>query len=173
MDIKVCNLNDVNEIYSLYEAARNLQTVKKMVTWPHFEKAFIAGEIEEKRQWKIVVNNRIACNWVITYDDKSIWGEKDRGDAIYIHRICTLPDLRGQRYIDNITQWAKEYSRGVGRDFVRLDTLGNNTRLIEHYASAGFNYLGMFTLTDTASLPTHYQNEPRCCLFEIYLNTSS
>lgn len=170
MEIKNCLVNDADEILWLYEAARNLQIQRKMVVWPSFEKSFIDDEIQQGRQWKISLGGVIACNWVITFDDKEIWGEKDRNDAVYIHRICTNPTLRGNRYIDSLVEWSKVYARQIGRRFVRLDTLGNNTKLIEHYTSAGFNFLGMIKLTDTANLPSHYQNEPNCCLFEIDLD---
>jgi ribosomal protein S18 acetylase RimI-like enzyme len=169
MEIKNCLKRDANEILSLYEAARNLQTQRKMVIWPHFDKSFIEKEINEQRQWKIVIDKTFVCNWAITFDDKEIWGEKDRNDAIYIHRICTNPQLRGNRYIDSIVEWAKIYAKQLGKRYVRLDTLGNNTKLIEHYTSSGFEFLGMFKLTDTATLPKHYQDEPNCCLFEIDL----
>jgi hypothetical protein len=172
MEIKNCLQSDANEILSLYEAARNLQTERKMVIWPHFDKSFIEKEIREQRQWKIVFDNVIACNWTITFDDKEIWGDKDKGDAIYIHRICTNATLRGNRYIDMIVEWAKKYARQLDKQFVRLDTLGNNTKLIKHYTSSGFEFLGIFELTDTKNLPSHYQNEPNCCLFEIDLTLS-
>lgn len=167
MEIKNCTVSDVYEILSLYKAARELQTQKKMVVWPLFEKSFIEKEIQEQRQWKIVVDNKIACNWAITFEDKEIWGERDAYNSIYIHRICTNPELRGNRYIDKLTEWAIEYAGQLGKQYVRLDTLGNNTKLISHYTSAGFGFLGMHKLTDTATLPSHYQNEPNCCLFEI------
>ena len=167
MEIKNCLMTDANEILLLYEAARNLQTQRKMVIWPSFEKSFIENEINKERQWKLVSENIIACNWSITFDDKEIWGERDKGDAIYIHRICTNPGLRGNRYIDAIVEWSKPYARRRGKRFVRLDTLGNNTKLIEYYISAGFKFLGMFKLKDTIDLPAHYQDEPNCCLFEI------
>jgi len=170
MEIRSCMPGDVNEILSLYEAARNLQTQKKMVVWPSFEKPFLEKEIQEQRQWKIVSGNVIACNWAITFSDKEIWGAKDKNDSIYIHRICNNPMLRGNRYIDAIVEWSRHYAKQKGKLFVRLDTLGNNTKLIQHYTSAGFEFLGMFELTDTATLPRHYQDEPNCCLFEIDLS---
>lgn len=170
MEIKNCLLTDTNEILSLYEAARNLQIQRKMVVWPLFEKSFIVKEINEERQWKIVVDKVIACNWSIAFEDKEIWGDKDNDNSIYFHRICTNPTLRGNRYIEKIVEWAKTYALKLGRQFVRLDTLGNNTKLIEHYTSAGFSFLGMFTLTETETLPRHYQDEPNCCLFEIDLH---
>jgi ribosomal protein S18 acetylase RimI-like enzyme len=171
MEIKNCVLTDTNEILSLYQAARNLQTQKKMVVWPSFEKSFIENEINKDRQCKIVIDDVIVCNWTITFEDKEIWGDKDQDNSIYIHRICTNPNFRGNRYIEKIVEWAKAYSKQLGKQFVRLDTLGDNTKLIEHYTSAGFNFLGMFKLADTATLPKHYQDEPNCCLFEIDLQT--
>ena len=171
MEIKNCTLADTNGILSLYQAARNLQIQRKMVVWPSFEKSFIEKEINEARQWKIVVDDVIACNWAITFEDKEIWGDKVQDNSVYIHRICTNPNFRGNRYIEKIVEWAKVYSGQSGKQFVRLDTLGDNTKLIKHYTSAGFNFLGMFKLTDTATLPKHYQDEPNCCLFEIDLQT--
>jgi hypothetical protein len=167
MEIKNCLITDADEILLLYEAARDLQTEKKMVVWPFFEKSFIEKEINEQRQWKIVIDNCIACNWAITFNDKDIWEEKENNDAIYFHRITTHPAYRGNRYIDNIVQWAKIYAMHKGRKFVRLDTLGNNVGLIKHYTSAGFRFLGIFKLKDITNLPGHYHKEPDCLLFEL------
>jgi hypothetical protein len=137
-----------------------------MVVWPDFDAAFIQKEIREQRQWKLVKNDMLACNWVISFEDRDIWGDMDKSDAIYLHRICTNPQMRGNRFIDVIVDWAREYARGQGKRFVRLDTLGNNTGLIRHYTSAGFHFLGMHRLHNTSNLPLHYQEEPDCCLFE-------
>lgn len=170
MDIRTCTPDDVEQILRLYEFARQLQQEKKMVVWPYFDKIFLENEILEQRQWKLVINGQIACNWAITYNDKEIWGEKDTNNSIYIHRIVTHANFRGNRFIDNIAGWAKAYAIEKGKQFVRLDTLGNNTRLIRHYTSAGFDFLGIHRLINTATLPLHYQNEPNCCLFEIPLH---
>ncbi|MBS1533324.1 MAG: GNAT family N-acetyltransferase, partial [Bacteroidetes bacterium] len=102
-----------------------------------------------------------------TFEDREIWDERDKNDSIYIHRICNNPASRGKRYIDNIANWARDYAVQQGKQYIRLDTLGNNTKLIRHYTSAGFEFLGIFRLTDTANLPGHYQKEPDCCLFEM------
>jgi hypothetical protein len=62
MKINNCAMEDVKEILSLYESARDLQTQKGMVVWPMFEKAFIEKEIKEQRQWKLIIDHAIACN---------------------------------------------------------------------------------------------------------------
>lgn len=168
--IKSCLLNDADAILALYNAARHLQTQKKMVVWPKFERSLIEEEIREERQWKLVIDDEIACNWAITFEDKEIWEERDNNDAIYIHRIATSPVFRGNRFIDGIVAWAKAYALSKGKRYIRLDTLGNNTRLIDHYKSAGFNFLGIFQLKSTKNLPAHYQDEPNCCLFEMEID---
>ena len=168
-EIRNCTAADTGTILALYEHARILQREKKMVVWPVFEKELVEIEICENRQWKLVKEGNIACNWAITFIDKQIWEEKDKGDAIYIHRIATHPDFRGNRFIDNIVAWAKPYALQKGKSFVRLDTLGNNTSLIRHYTSAGFRFLGISRLADTTGLPGHYQLEPDCCRFELPL----
>lgn len=167
MEIKNCSLKDAGTILKLYEAAMDLQTQKNMVVWPRFERSFIEKEIQEQRQWKLVIDEQIACNWAITFNDREIWGEMDNDNSIYIHRIATNPAFRGNRFVEAIVAWAKPYALSKGRNHIRLDTLGNNTRLIEHYTSAGFNFLGITKLANVENLPDHYHREPNCCRFEI------
>jgi GNAT superfamily N-acetyltransferase len=171
MHIEHCTLHDIDCILDLYEAARTLQKEKGMVMWPLFEKNFLEKEVKEGRQWKLVQDETLVCNWAITFEDKEIWEQRENADAIYIHRIATHPRYRGNRYIDAIVDWASVYAKSLDKQYVRLDTLGHNTKLIQHYTSAGFSFLGMVTLTNTTNLPLHYQKEPGCCLFEMDLLT--
>ncbi|HEY2720874.1 MAG TPA: GNAT family N-acetyltransferase, partial [Chitinophagaceae bacterium] len=120
------------------------------------------------RQWKLITRGQIACVWAVTFNDKEIWEEKEKNDAIYLHRIAVNPSFRGSRFIDVIVGWAKAYALGLEKKYVRLDTLGQNTGLIKHYSSAGFTFLGMFQLKNVDSLPEHYHRERNSCLlFEI------
>jgi ribosomal protein S18 acetylase RimI-like enzyme len=167
MLIQNCTPGDLPDILELYQHARNLQQERNVVVWPPFSEEFLLKEIGENRQWKLVDDNGIACNWAITFEDPEIWGEKDKNDSIFIHRLCIDASFRGNRCVDTVVNWAKDYAVQQNRQYVRLDTLGNNTGLIRHYTSAGFDFLGIFRLTETANLPGHYQQEPDCCLFEI------
>ena len=169
MEIKNTELADIENVFSLYEMARDLQRQKEVVVWPHFNPSFIEAEILQKRQWKLLDGGILLVSWVIAFDDKEIWGEKECNDAIYVHRVCSDESCRGKRLIDRVVSWAVVYAKQLGKRYIRLDTLGNNVRLIQHYTSAGFTFLGMTKLTATGSLPRHYQNEPNCCLFEIDL----
>ena len=168
MIIKNSAADDIDEIFRLYSVATEYQKVKKsVVVWPEFDRQLIETEITEDRQWKMIIDEKVACVWAITFSDEQIWEERNKDAAIYIHRIATSPDFRGRNLVSAIVDWAKEYARKTTKDFVRLDTLGNNIKLIEHYTNAGFDFLGLFHLKSTKGLPAHYQNNDPACLFEI------
>ncbi len=169
MQVENCTRSDMDEIFRLYRIASAYQQSKQtVVVWPDFEKELVEKEIRENRQWKLLINNIIACIWATTFCDEQIWEDRNTDPAVYIHRIATHPGFRGNKFILQIAAWAREYAKINSKKFVRLDTLGNNTRLIDHYTNAGFNFLGMFELKNTDGLPAHYHNVP-ACLFEMAL----
>ena len=169
MKIENCVPEDIDEIFRLYKIASEYQKSKQtVVVWPEFKKQLVETEIAENRQWKLIIDEEIACVWATTFNDEQIWEERNADAAIYIHRIATNPNFRGKKFISSIVEWAGEYAKSKGKNYVRLDTLGNNTKLIEHYTNAGFRFLGMFDLKNTNGLPDHYHNIP-ACLFEIQL----
>ncbi len=137
-----------------------------MVYWPEFDRKLIEQELEERRQWKMVVDQCIGCVWATTFDDPDIWEERNEDPAVYIHRIATNPHFRGKNLVQYIVNWAIEYAIANNKDFVRLDTVGENKGLIEHYTKCGFDFLGLKKLCNTADLPAHYHNAT-VSLFEI------
>ncbi len=169
MKIENSTQADLPEIFRLYAAASAHQTkVKATVVWPTFEKQLVETEIAENRQWKMPVDGAIACVWAITFADEQIWQERNADAAIYIHRIATNPDFRGQNFVAKIVEWAKLYARDLSKDYVRLDTIGENLPLIAHYTKSGFDFLGMFNMKNTEGLPEHYRSG-HVALFEIGL----
>lgn len=158
---------DIDTIFHLYRIASQYQRSKFSDNiWPDFDHGMVKIEIAEQRQFKLLINNQIACVWAITFNDPEIWGEKDAAPSIYIHRIATDPDFRGKNLVAKIVAWAKSYAIATERKFVRLDTCGHNEALITHYTRNGFDFLGMIKIADTSALPSHY-HDADVCLFEI------
>jgi ribosomal protein S18 acetylase RimI-like enzyme len=169
MKIENSTATDITEIFRLYGIASAYQQQKKtVIVWPQFERQLVEKEILENRQWKLIIDNEIACVWATTFSDAQIWEERNTDSAVYIHRIATNPKFRGNNFVAMIVEWARVFAKTNGINFIRLDTVGNNQKLIEHYKNAGFNFLGMFKLKDTSGLPEHYHLLP-ACLFEIKL----
>ncbi|MDG1054111.1 MAG: GNAT family N-acetyltransferase [Flavobacteriaceae bacterium] len=167
--IEKSTLEDLDEIFERYTDAATFQRNKEtVVVWPNFDRTLVEKEILEGRQWKLIQNNTICCVWAVAFSDPQIWEERDKDPSVYIHRIATHPNARGQQMVKKIVDWAIPFAKRIKKTHLRLDTLGNNTRLIEYYQSAGFDFLGMFPMKNTAGLPDHYHTAP-VCLFEIKL----
>ncbi len=166
MRIQNSTPDDLATILSLYDSA--IEHQKKVFTkyWKPFDKEMIKREIIEKRQWKIVIDSQVVCVFATTYSDPIIWREKDTDPSIYLHRIVTHPAYRGRFFVKDIIVWAREFGRNQGKKFIRMDTFGDNQKLIDYYVACGFNFLGLTTLGVADNLPKHYKNAS-LSLFEI------
>jgi hypothetical protein len=170
MNFQILNSNpsDIDSIFNLYELATEFQKTKFRVHWPSFERSLVETEITEKRQWKLIIDDKIACVWATTFSDPQIWEEREVDSCVYIHRIATNPVFRGQNFVKLIVEWSKSYAAENNKDFVRLDTIGDNLKLINHYTNCGFDFLGLLKLKNTEGLPKHY-DQATVSLFQIAL----
>jgi ribosomal protein S18 acetylase RimI-like enzyme len=168
MTTKNSTIQDIDEIFRLYKMATDFQKTRFISHWPEFDRNLIETEIAEKRQWQIVINNQVACVWATTFSDPQIWEAQREDPAVYIHRIATNPNFRGQNLVGTIVNWAKIYAKENNKKFIRMDTVGNNQGLIAYYKKCGFDFLGLLKLKNTTGLPAHYI-DATVSLFEIEL----
>jgi len=167
MQVRVLNSQptDIDIIFKFYDLAVEHQKKVFNKHWLGFSHILVQSEISENRQYKITVDGVVACVFAVTFNDKLIWGDKDK-DSIYIHRIVTHPDFRGHSFVKEIITWAKKYSADNGIKFIRMDTWADNEKLLEYYTSCGFSYVGVVTMKQTEGLPKHYEGIS-LSLFEI------
>jgi GNAT superfamily N-acetyltransferase len=158
MEITNSSIDDLELILNLYRAATEYQKERFISHWPEFDSQMVINEILEHRQWKMIIDGEVACIWATTFSDPMIWEDKDIDPSIYIHRITTNPNFRGKGLVNKIVSWSKHYAIQNSKLFIRMDTVGENHKLIEHYTSCGFDFLGLFQLTNTDGLPQHYHN---------------
>jgi DNA-binding MarR family transcriptional regulator/ribosomal protein S18 acetylase RimI-like enzyme len=152
-----CQMADVPTILRLYDQAIAYQKTVFHKQWLGFDPAMIEAEVRENRQWKGLVGGEVACIFAVSFSDAQFWGELDREPAIYLHRIVTNPAFRGGGYVGHIVDWAKPYAQQLGKAYVRLDTWGDNQKLIDYYVAHGFEYLKTIELGQLVGLPKHYQ----------------
>jgi len=169
MKIKNSTNSDIKSIFKLYEIATSFQKKKFPENqWPIFSRVLVETEINENRQWELLINDQIACIWAITFSDPQIWEDRNDDSALYIHRIATNPNYRSQNLVSIIVEWAKNYSTDKQISFIRMDTCGHNKRLISHYEKCDFTLLGLSKLKNSEGLPSHYHNAD-VCFFEIMM----
>ena len=168
MKFQNSNITDFDQIFKLYDLTIEFQKTKFDKTWLPFDKKLLEKEIAENRHWKITIDGEIACIFSITFSDPLIWKERDFEPSIYLHRIVTNPDFRGRKFVPKIADWARVYAKSLGKHFIKMDTWGDNQKLIDYYVDCGFDFLGVITPTKTAELPKHYEGIT-LSLFEIKL----
>jgi len=168
MTVEIANKNDIKEIYELYEMASAYQKTVSDKQWEGFERTLIEKEIEENRLWKIGNGNQMLCVFSINFSDKQFWGERDNQPSIYIHRIALNTNFKGQSMMRTIIDWAKNYCEENQKQFIRMDTWGENEKLINYYKKCGFKHLNTIDLDNTKGLPSHYKG--KLALLEMSLN---
>ncbi|MFB7817136.1 GNAT family N-acetyltransferase [Paenibacillus chitinolyticus] len=86
----------------------------------------------------------VGC-FTLQWSDKLLWGERDRGDAGYLHRLVVTRKRSGLRLGTRLLEWAEDYIRQTGKTYFRLDCMSENARLNAYYRNAGFVYLETVT----------------------------
>jgi len=159
-DIKIVNTtkDDLDTIFWLFEQAMEMQGKNDYKVWDGIDKIALQKDIDEKVQYKIVNGDDILCIFSIQFNDPFIWRDRDRDDAIYLHRIVVNPNFRGQKQFQKVLDWAKQFARQNDLKFVRMDTWAENLKIIEYYKSYGFEFIENYKTRDTIELPIQNRN---------------
>jgi hypothetical protein len=158
LSIQNTEFSDLKSIYGMFEQAIAYQQKKNYPVWRGYDKQVLATDMQNRVQFKIMRGKDIGCVFSICYADKIIWRERDRGDSVFLHRIVTHPDFKGQRLFGEILHWTEKLGRENGLLFIRMDTWADNPPLVDYYLNFGFTIAGYFTTPDSEALPVQQRN---------------
>lgn len=170
-NIKIVNTtkDDLTIIFWLFKQAMELQGKKGYKVWEGIDKIALEKDVENKLQYKIVSGDNILCIFSIQRNDPFIWREKDRDDAIYLHRIVVNPKYKGQKQFEKVLNWATQFATQNNLKFVRMDTWADNEKIIDYYKSFGFKFIENFRTPDAPELPVQNKHL-NVALLEFKLN---
>lgn len=173
MTINIINTveEDLEFIYTLFEDAIDYQVKNGYPDWKDYSKESLKEDIHLKRQYKIVINNDIACIFTICLEDKIVWQKREQQDAIYLHRIVVNKKYKGQRLVGQIMGFVSKYSLNLGRLKIRIDTWANNPTIIHYYKSFGFKIIDYSFNPDVPELPIQMRGN-KVVLMEYQVNNS-
>jgi ribosomal protein S18 acetylase RimI-like enzyme len=158
IEVRNTEPSDLQQIFELFEHSINYQEKKGYPVWRNYDKNAIAKDIENKNQYKLVIDLKTAIVFSVRYDDKVIWRSLDRGDSIYLHRIVVNPEFKGRKLFGQILDWVTQHSRQKGLSSIRMDTWAANPTIISYYKSFGFSFIENYTTPDSEELPVHNRN---------------
>lgn len=151
-------VEDLDFIYHLFDEAILYQKNKGFPVWNGYDKNVLKADATNKLQYKIVEDDTILCVFSVCFYDPIIWREKEKEDAIYLHRIVVNPKYKGQKQFEKILSWAKEFGKQKNLKYVRMDTWGDNQSILNYYQSYGFTFIENYTTPTTENLPIQHRN---------------
>jgi ribosomal protein S18 acetylase RimI-like enzyme len=158
IEIRNTEIGDLEQIFDLFEQSITYQERKGYPVWRNYDKNAIVKDIENKNQYKVVIDSKTAIVFSVCYSDKLIWRDMDKGNSIYLHRIVVNPEFKGQKLFGTILDWLIAHSKQKGLSSIRMDTWAANPTIIEYYKGFGFSVVENYTSPDSAELPVHNRN---------------
>lgn len=156
--ITEANIADLPIIYQLFEEAIAFQQKKNYAGWKNYDRTFLQHDVEAGLLFKILNGENIAGIFSVCYADPLIWREKERGDALYLHRIVANRNVNEGPVFAGILNWAKYFAVEKGLRYIRMDTWAENSKLIDYYRGYGFRFIEDYTTADTPELPLQHRN---------------
>lgn len=169
LNVSNTSLKDLEQIKWLFDESLKLKSKNGYKVWESIDETALHKEISNNLQFKIVKDETILCIFSIQYNDPFIWRDRDKNNAIYLHRIVTNPNFKGQKLFEKVLTWAIEHARKENKKFIRMDTWADNHQLIDYYKSFGFMFIENYKTADTEELPLQNRNL-NVALLELILN---
>lgn len=164
LDIVHTTPNDTPTIHWLFDEAINYQKRKGFIVWQGYDKEQLKNEMENGHQYKVTIDGKLACIFSVFYEDAIIWGEKEDGKSMYLHRIVVNPNFKGRKLFGKILDWAIEEGNQKKLHQIRMDTWAQNDNIISYYESYGFKFVGNTVTSDSKELAAHYRKQPLALL---------
>jgi ribosomal protein S18 acetylase RimI-like enzyme len=157
-EVRNTEISDLGLIFELFGHSIEYQEKHGYPVWKNYDKNAIVKDIENKNQYKVIVDSKTAIVFSVCYTDKVIWRESDKEDSIYLHRIVVNPEFKGRKLFGTIVDWAIKHCKKKGLKNIRMDTWAVNPTIVNYYKGFGFNFVENYTTPDSAELPVHNRN---------------
>jgi ribosomal protein S18 acetylase RimI-like enzyme len=162
---------DVSPIRSIYTDAQALQRSRRSGEWLDFGEDILLEDISAGRLFKVIADDVLAGAFILVERDDAIWGDLERGDHLYLHRIARSAQHRGKGLFADVLEWARARCRALGRAGVRMDTWANNETLLRYYERHGFRLVRRSLIGMESALPAHYRGIELALLQDTYSPT--
>jgi len=147
VNVRRAHHEDANTVAGLLDEATVWVNELGFSQWPlPFPRDELAGAIDRGEVYVVEAEDGEAVGTVtILLDDPLYWPDSPP-DALYVHKFAVRRDRAGRGIGAAIVEWANAEAAEVGRDFLRLDCLGDNPGIRDYYENLGFEHCGDLVL---------------------------
>ncbi|MEO7456454.1 MAG: GNAT family N-acetyltransferase [Gemmatimonadaceae bacterium] len=151
---------------SAYAHAQVIQRQQGAIVWPDFTEASIHADIDARCLYRVMDGDALVGVFSIAYDDAAIWGDRERGAHLYLHRIARAQGSQRGGLVASALTWARAHCRALERECLRLDTWASNATLIAFYEGQGFRVVDRRRFGVDPRLPSNYHGNEFALLEE-------
>ena len=147
MNVRRAQHDDADTVASLLDEATIWVGELGFTQWPFpFPRQELAAAIDRGEVYVVEAENGDAVATVtILADDPQYWGDQPP-DAYYVHKLAVRRDQAGRGVGAAVVEWANAEAAEAGREFLRLDCLGDNPGIRDYYEGLGFEHRGDLVL---------------------------
>jgi GNAT superfamily N-acetyltransferase len=147
VNVRRAHLADADTVAGLLDEATVWVNELGFSQWPlPFPRDELAGAIGRGEVYVVEAEDGEAVGTVtILLDDPVYWPDSPP-DALYVHKFAVRRDRAGRGIGAAIVEWANAEAAEAGRDFLRLDCLGDNAGIRAYYEDLGFEHCGDLVL---------------------------
>jgi predicted N-acetyltransferase YhbS len=134
-------------IAAILEDVRQWLAARGIVQWTRpFSPDWIAARIDAGELHVARRDGEPVAVVRLLWADPLFWGQRERGDAAYLHTLAVRRDRAGEGIGGAVVRWAEERARACGRSFLRVDCAAENQALGAYYQRLGFTPVGPVTV---------------------------
>lgn len=157
MRVEPATPEDLPAVRAAYDDARAIQRGQRSPLWAELTDDFLLAEMAEERLLRVMDGDALVGVFTAAYDDRVIWGERERGEHVYLHRIGRAAGYPGRGLLRAVLGWAWAKCEAMHRTGLRIDTWSSNEALVALYVRHGFQVVGERNIDREPRLPAHYQ----------------
>ena len=147
MNVRHAQQEDAVTVAGLLDEATEWVNDLGFSQWPlPFPRDLLAGAIDRGEVYVVESEEGEAVATVsMLHDDPVYWGDQPP-DAFYVHKLAVRRDRAGRGIGAAVVEWANAEAAEAGREFLRLDCLGDNPGIRDYYEGLGFEHRGDLVL---------------------------
>ncbi len=147
MNVRRAQQEDAVTVAGLLDEATEWVNDLGFSQWPlPFPRDQLAAAIERGEVYVVESEEGEAVATVsMLHDDPVYWGDQPP-DAFYVHKLAVRRDQAGRGIGAAVVEWANAEAAEAGREFLRLDCLGDNPGIRDYYEGLGFEHRGDLAL---------------------------
>jgi len=142
ISVRQATLDDLSTVSEILSEAAVWLDRENMTLWQpeHISLAVIQQDIK-LGLFNIAFCEGIAAGVVkFQTEDLVFWPDIIKSDSAFLHRLAVRRSFAGGSVSTQIFRWAIEYSRELGKHFLRLDCVADRPRLRSVYENFGFKH---------------------------------